>query len=229
MKNFLSSFFGLDEPEPDPVEAPPTPVELLMCAVRHGEDYKPALATYLRALADLSGLVVGCAPEEVESGRAAVTIAKSAVTIDKEEGSYTYECDRPQSRVILLSAEPGLSDCYMLTLIVPLLQKAYDDHNKKRLADLARQREELDAMKRKKKQKEEELALIAQAEHLSKLAWAKEFLAQHGPKHNVVKDDNCYYCTVCYEAHGDGDGFVGKPCPGAPPAKAPTKASTEGT
>lgn len=34
--------------------------------------------------------------------------------------------------------------------------------------------------------------------------------------HNVVKDDvlHCYYCTVCHQGAGDGDGFVGQPCPG---------------
>jgi len=30
--------------------------------------------------------------------------------------------------------------------------------------------------------------------------------------HCVKTDDFCYFCTVCKEAHGDGDGFIGKPC-----------------
>ena len=30
--------------------------------------------------------------------------------------------------------------------------------------------------------------------------------------HHVVKNDFCYYCTLCHEAHGDGDGFIGKEC-----------------
>lgn len=34
--------------------------------------------------------------------------------------------------------------------------------------------------------------------------------------HNVEKDENCYHCTVCKEARGDGDGFVGQECPGIP-------------
>ncbi len=32
--------------------------------------------------------------------------------------------------------------------------------------------------------------------------------------HNVVKTDTAYSCTLCGEAHGDGDGFIGQPCPG---------------
>ena len=31
--------------------------------------------------------------------------------------------------------------------------------------------------------------------------------------HTVVRKPACYVCTKCGEAHGDGDGFVGKPCP----------------
>lgn len=32
------------------------------------------------------------------------------------------------------------------------------------------------------------------------------------PLHNVVNNGTCYVCTKCGEAHGDGDGFVGKHC-----------------
>jgi hypothetical protein len=35
--------------------------------------------------------------------------------------------------------------------------------------------------------------------------------------HDVVKGDNCYYCTICKVASGDGDGLVGKECGGLPP------------
>lgn len=32
--------------------------------------------------------------------------------------------------------------------------------------------------------------------------------------HNVEKDESSYHCTVCKEARGDGDGFIGMECPG---------------
>ena len=35
--------------------------------------------------------------------------------------------------------------------------------------------------------------------------------------HDVVKGEDCYYCTVCRAASGDGDGLVGKECGGLPP------------
>lgn len=39
--------------------------------------------------------------------------------------------------------------------------------------------------------------------------------------HDVEKTETAYVCKRCGEAHGDGDGFIGKPChPGAP--KEPT-------
>lgn len=34
--------------------------------------------------------------------------------------------------------------------------------------------------------------------------------------HNVEKDESSYHCTVCKEARGDGDGFIGAECPGVP-------------
>ena len=47
--------------------------------------------------------------------------------------------------------------------------------------------------------------------------------------HVVEKNDNCYYCTICKYASGDGDGLIGKECGGLPPLgfgvgdKAPAK------
>lgn len=40
-------------------------------------------------------------------------------------------------------------------------------------------------------------------------------------KHYVIKDSNCYYCTQCKKASGDGEGLVGGECiPPTPPASA---------
>ncbi len=30
--------------------------------------------------------------------------------------------------------------------------------------------------------------------------------------HKVIKNEYCYYCTVCQRASGDGDGLIGKKC-----------------
>jgi hypothetical protein len=34
--------------------------------------------------------------------------------------------------------------------------------------------------------------------------------------HKVVKNQFCYYCSVCGKASGDGDGLVGMKCKGKP-------------
>ena len=31
--------------------------------------------------------------------------------------------------------------------------------------------------------------------------------------HDVIKTEHCYVCLRCDEARGDGDGFIGQPCP----------------